>query len=149
MADQSSPNPPEFWQRLIVSDSNDHNGFGLISHYPVEQVLFADDTRAVFQTIDDLTDRPILLAIFHSENAQLENARLKLLPGHDFLYPVHEVLEISGHPALVLPCLAGLSLAEILKNNHQFTIAQTLKIMTEVLVALSVGHFLLFFLNNF
>jgi hypothetical protein len=140
MADQSQANVAGFWQGLLSKAPAHDKILGRISHFPIERVLFTGPTRAFFQSADELTDRPVLLAIFADGAGQVENARFKLLPGHDFLYPVHEVLEISGHPALVLPSLAGLSLSELIKSQQRLSIAMSLRIVTELLVALSVGH---------
>lgn len=130
--------PEGFWSELL-SDSNT-NQLAQLGSYPLKQVIWRDSNKAVFESIDTLTDRPLRIAIFKETEVNLEEMRSRILPGHDFLYPVHDILTISNHPILIMPGLKGTTLKSLLASRPQIEIKKALRIAQEILVALTIGQ---------
>lgn len=124
----------------ILQPSDAAQNLGTIGDYPILKILASEPTKAILQSQDPLTDRPVRLVVFPTYSGPLDTARSQLLPGHDFLYPVHDLLINQGHPTLILPELAGQSLAIALKSAGRFDSNTALRIARELLVALAVGR---------
>ncbi|MFM7318428.1 MAG: serine/threonine protein kinase, partial [bacterium] len=127
---------PAFCSALIQSDGKSRQ----LGQYQVGETIYADRSRVVFQSEDPLTERAILIAVFAGKAEAAEEARARLLPGHDFFYPVHELVAVGGAAAMVLPVLNGLRLSDLLAKSPRLPLAQALRIAREVLLALAVGQ---------
>ncbi len=127
---------PAFCAGLVQSPG----GLQKIGPYPIQRLVYSDRTRVLFDCTDTLTERPTLLAVFSAQVKETDPIRAKLLAGHDFLYPVHELMEIEGHTGLIMP-VAGQTLRDYLKAaGGRISAVRALKIAREVLVGLAVGQ---------
>lgn len=127
---------PAFCTALIKSEGDCRR----LGQFAVGETIYADRSRVVFRSEDPLTERAILIAVFAGREVPAEQARAKLLPGHDFLYPVHELVETADAPVMILPVLNGTSLRDLLAGTTQLPLPQALRIAREVLLALAVGQ---------
>jgi len=139
MSDKPSLKAVGFLADIIQADSSEES-IGQIGEFPVLKVLVSEPSKAVVQSVDSLTDRKIRIALFPKSSVKLDEIRSRILPGHDFLYPVHILTSIDDHPSLIMPELPGDSLAQALIENGPFALKDALRITREILVGLAVGR---------
>ena len=139
MSEQNTLEAIPFLARL-VKPSAAPGSLGRLGDYEILGLFAADAHKALIKSLDPLTDRPTRLALFAQPLENLDAARAKLLPGHDFLYPIHDLVSIENQPLLVMPQLAGSSLAERLQTTEKLDVKEALRTTREMLAALAVGR---------
>ena len=124
----------------IIQPPDTADSIGRIGEYPVLKVIVSEASKAVVLSRDSLTDRQIRIAVFPKSSVNLDEIRSRILPGHDFLYPVHILTKIDDHPALIMPDLHGDSLAQALLESGPIALKESLRIIREIMVGLAVGR---------
>lgn len=138
MAEKPPIIPSGFWSEM-VHDSGDGRP-ARIGEYPLIQLIDSDSTKALFLSRDTLTDRPVKLVVFRHHVDNADAVRAAIVPGHDFLYPVHDLLTLDSQPVLIMPELPGESLQAYFKAGKSCNPVSALRIAREVLIALAVGE---------
>lgn len=124
----------------LLKPSAAPGSLGRLGDFEILGIVSADPAKTILKSLDPLTDRPTRLALFAQPVENLDAARSKLLPGHDFLYPIHDLLQIENQPLVVMPQLAGASLAQALQTAPVSDLKQALRTTRELLAALAVGR---------
>lgn len=126
--------------------SGDGESLGRLNQFLIRRELASGGTGTVFEALDTLTDRSVAIKFIRSGDPQTlrrveREARATSQVQHPAVVPVHSVeTAADGRLFLVMPLVAGRSLAELLQVPGGLPLARAIDIVHEVALGIAAVH---------
>lgn len=122
--------------------------FKMIGPYRIVKVIGFGGVGTVYEAVDNLLNRPVALKVLNKKwlnddivkERFVREAKLCSMIKSSHVPLIHQVGEDKGVPYLAMELLSGFTLEELMRTNHQLSIAQIIRLGREMAKGLAAAH---------
>jgi mono/diheme cytochrome c family protein len=147
--DTSAETPVPQDESLSFLDPAEHpESLGQFGPYQVLELLGQGGMGIVLRAFDPTLERTVAIKVLAPQLAALPTARQRFLRearaaaciDHKHVVAIYTTGEAKGLPYLVMPCIAGRSLQQLLDTGESFSVQEILRIGKEAAEGLAAAH---------